>query len=61
MSYVEPDWRQIVDDRIKSKTRRFASSSTGAPKGAPNRFTVVAGHFFFPLLSVSLILYFVLI
>lgn len=44
-------WRQIVDKRIQSKTKRFIEGSTRAPPTAsPNRFAPVAGHFFFPLL-----------
>ncbi|KAL1779368.1 telomere length regulation protein TEL2-like [Sigmodon hispidus] len=49
---VAPDWRVIVEERIKSKTRRF---SKGCPRrelpGGPNEFSSVAGHFFFPLLQ----------
>ncbi|MBN3315389.1 TELO2 protein, partial [Atractosteus spatula] len=39
-------WRQVVDQRIESKTRRF-SKARHAP---PSCFAPVAGHFFFPLL-----------
>ncbi|XP_053132126.1 telomere length regulation protein TEL2 homolog isoform X2 [Hemicordylus capensis] len=47
-----PDWRKVVDERIQSKTRRFAKGSTRAqPAFAPNKFGPVAGHFFFPLLQ----------
>ncbi|NXL49466.1 TELO2 protein, partial [Podilymbus podiceps] len=46
------DWRRVVDERIKSKTRRFA---TGQPQvelaSSPNEFSSVAGHFFFPLIQ----------
>uniref|UniRef100_H9GLD5 Telomere length regulation protein TEL2 homolog n=2 Tax=Anolis carolinensis TaxID=28377 RepID=H9GLD5_ANOCA len=46
------DWRKVVDERIKSKTRRFAKGrSQAGPRWAPNRFGPVAGHFFFPLLQ----------
>ncbi|KAJ6657600.1 hypothetical protein lerEdw1_002316 [Lerista edwardsae] len=46
------DWRKVVDERIKSKTRRFAKGSSQAePVLAPNKFGPVAGHFFFPLLQ----------
>ncbi|XP_051488286.1 telomere length regulation protein TEL2 homolog isoform X1 [Apus apus] len=46
------DWRKIVDERIKSKTRRFATgqSQVELPSG-PNQFHSVAGHFFFPLIQ----------
>ncbi|XP_039216659.1 telomere length regulation protein TEL2 homolog [Crotalus tigris] len=46
-----PDWKKVVDERIRSKTRRFAKGLSQAEQlGAPNQFTPVAGHFFFPLL-----------
>ncbi|XP_021267803.1 telomere length regulation protein TEL2 homolog isoform X2 [Numida meleagris] len=46
------DWRRIVDERIKSKTRRFAKgqSQVEQPSG-PNEFSSLAGHFFFPLIQ----------
>lgn len=46
------DWRRIVDERIKSKTRRFAKgqSQVEQPSG-PNEFNSLAGHFFFPLIQ----------
>ncbi|XP_062999077.1 telomere length regulation protein TEL2 homolog [Elgaria multicarinata webbii] len=49
---ASPDWREVVDERIKSKTRRFAKGQSQAePLCAPNKFGPVAGHFFFPLLQ----------
>ncbi|NWX07976.1 TELO2 protein, partial [Caloenas nicobarica] len=46
------DWRRIVDERIKSKTRRFATGpSQGELASSPNEFSSVAGHFFFPLIQ----------
>ncbi|NXA54478.1 TELO2 protein, partial [Nothocercus julius] len=46
------DWRKVVDERIKSKTRRFAKGwSQAEPDSGPNEFNSVAGHFFFPLLQ----------
>ncbi|KAM7333127.1 hypothetical protein ACRRTK_006447 [Alexandromys fortis] len=49
---VAPNWQLIVEERIKSKTRRF---SKGCPRrelsGGPNEFNSVAGYFFFPLLQ----------
>ncbi|XP_053327293.1 telomere length regulation protein TEL2 homolog [Spea bombifrons] len=46
------DWRKVVEERIESKTRRFAKgSSVAAPVSAPNSFHPVAGHFFFPLIQ----------
>ncbi|XP_074867286.1 telomere length regulation protein TEL2 homolog isoform X2 [Carettochelys insculpta] len=46
------DWRRIVDERIKSKTRYLTKgqSLVGAACG-PNRFSSLAGHFFFPLIQ----------
>nr|XP_045017533.1 telomere length regulation protein TEL2 homolog isoform X2 [Jaculus jaculus] len=49
-SATAPNWRVVVEERIKSKTRRF---SKGLPQrelsSSPNEFSSVAGHFFFPL------------
>ncbi|XP_063171250.1 telomere length regulation protein TEL2 homolog [Candoia aspera] len=46
-----PDWQKVVDERIRSKTRRFAKGRSQAePLGTPNQFAPVAGCFFFPLL-----------
>ncbi|NXM30045.1 TELO2 protein, partial [Oxyruncus cristatus] len=46
------DWRRIVDERIKSKTRRFATGQCHVePASTPNQFSSVAGHFFFPLIQ----------
>ncbi|NXL63384.1 TELO2 protein, partial [Chordeiles acutipennis] len=46
------DWRRIVDERIKSKTRRFATGKSHAELASgPNEFSSVAGHFFFPLIQ----------
>uniref|UniRef100_A0A8C0FHE0 Telomere length regulation protein TEL2 homolog n=1 Tax=Bubo bubo TaxID=30461 RepID=A0A8C0FHE0_BUBBB len=44
------DWRRIVDERIKSKTRRFGRSQVEVA-AVPNEFSSVAGHFFFPLIQ----------
>ncbi|NWI54571.1 TELO2 protein, partial [Calyptomena viridis] len=46
------DWRTIVDERIKSKTRRFAMGQCHTELASgPNEFNSVAGHFFFPLIQ----------
>lgn len=49
---VAPSWQAVVEERIRSKTRRF---SKGCPRrelsGVPNEFSAVAGYFFFPLLQ----------
>ncbi|XP_072168073.1 telomere length regulation protein TEL2 homolog [Diadema setosum] len=46
------NWRNIVQRRIESKTRRFAKGPS-KPAASPvvNRFAPVAGHFFFPLMK----------
>ncbi|XP_068439354.1 telomere length regulation protein TEL2 homolog [Clinocottus analis] len=45
-------WREIVEKRIQSKTKRLKKGATQTPaKATPNRYAPVAGHFFFPLLS----------
>ncbi|KAM9426113.1 telomere length regulation protein TEL2 homolog [Pholidichthys leucotaenia] len=44
-------WRQVVENRIQSKTKRISKGPTKpAAKATPNRWAPVAGHFFFPLL-----------
>jgi len=43
------NWREIVDKRIASHTRRFAESSK-SPKMHVNQFANVASSFFYPLL-----------
>ncbi|XP_018537333.1 telomere length regulation protein TEL2 homolog [Lates calcarifer] len=44
-------WRQVVEKRIQSKTKRLRKGATQPPaKATPNRYAPVAGHFFFPLL-----------
>ncbi|XP_015283615.1 PREDICTED: telomere length regulation protein TEL2 homolog [Gekko japonicus] len=46
------DWRRVVEERIRSKTRRFAKGPSRAELPCtPNKFGPVAGHFFFPLLQ----------
>ncbi|NXE27523.1 TELO2 protein, partial [Ardeotis kori] len=46
------DWRRIIDERIKSKTRRFAKGQSQVElASSPNEFNSVAGHFFFPLIQ----------
>ncbi|XP_060884260.1 telomere length regulation protein TEL2 homolog [Labrus mixtus] len=44
-------WRQEVEKRIQSKTRRLSKGVPRPPaKAIPNRYAPVVGHFFFPLL-----------
>uniref|UniRef100_A0A8D2P278 Telomere length regulation protein TEL2 homolog n=1 Tax=Zosterops lateralis melanops TaxID=1220523 RepID=A0A8D2P278_ZOSLA len=46
------DWRRIVDERIKSKTRRFNTGRSHVELAScPNQFNSVAGYFFFPLIQ----------
>ncbi|XP_041264530.1 telomere length regulation protein TEL2 homolog isoform X2 [Onychostruthus taczanowskii] len=45
-------WRRIVDERIKSKTRRFDRGQSHVELAShPNKFSSVAGYFFFPLIQ----------
>ncbi|XP_070847570.1 telomere length regulation protein TEL2 homolog [Chaetodon trifascialis] len=45
-------WRQEVEKRIQSKTKRFRKGTSQPPAQAtPNRYAPVAGYFFFPLLK----------
>ncbi|XP_021522863.1 telomere length regulation protein TEL2 homolog isoform X1 [Aotus nancymaae] len=51
-SAVASDWRVVVEERIRSKTRWLSKGGPRqGPAGSPNRFSSVAGHFFFPLLQ----------
>ncbi|XP_048080885.1 telomere length regulation protein TEL2 homolog isoform X4 [Ursus arctos] len=44
-------WRAVVEERIRSKTRRFTQGSARrGPDASPNEFNLVAGYFFFPLI-----------
>ena len=45
-------WRDVVQKRIDSKTRRFVKGRTKPlPDEVANRFAPVAGYFIFPLLQ----------
>ncbi|XP_072273765.1 telomere length regulation protein TEL2 homolog isoform X2 [Pyxicephalus adspersus] len=45
------DWRKVVEERIASKTKHFSKGQKQAPPTpAPNRYYLVAGDFFFPLI-----------
>ncbi|KAM5227324.1 telomere length regulation protein TEL2 homolog [Ctenodactylus gundi] len=51
-SATVPAWRVVVEDRIRSKTRRFSKGFPRQdPEGSPNEFNSVAGYFFFPLIQ----------
>ncbi|KAB5587224.1 hypothetical protein PHYPO_G00010650 [Pangasianodon hypophthalmus] len=43
-------WREVVEKRIQSKTRRISKGVSQPHKATPNRYAPVAGYFFFPLL-----------
>uniref|UniRef100_A0A7N8YAF3 Telomere length regulation protein TEL2 homolog n=1 Tax=Mastacembelus armatus TaxID=205130 RepID=A0A7N8YAF3_9TELE len=44
-------WRQVIEKRIQSKTKRLSKGHTQPPpKATPNRYAPIAGYFFFPLL-----------
>nr|XP_045730604.1 telomere length regulation protein TEL2 homolog isoform X1 [Mirounga angustirostris]XP_045730605.1 telomere length regulation protein TEL2 homolog isoform X1 [Mirounga angustirostris] len=46
-----PAWRAVMQERIRSKTRRFSQRSPRwGPDAGPNEFNLVAGYFFFPLI-----------
>jgi telomere length regulation protein len=49
----DPDtWRDVVQRRIDSKTRRFGQGKTRPdPRPTENRFSSVAGYFFYPLMK----------
>ncbi|XP_052264514.1 telomere length regulation protein TEL2 homolog isoform X2 [Dreissena polymorpha] len=49
----EPEkWQEVVQRRIDSKTRRFGQGKTRPElKAVENKFSPVAGHFFYPLLK----------
>ncbi|KAK0044242.1 telomere length regulation protein TEL2 [Biomphalaria pfeifferi] len=45
-------WREVVQKRIESNTRRFAQGRTKPePVATLNKFTQVAGQFFYPLMA----------
>ena len=46
------NWKDIVQKRIESKTRRFAHGrSKPEAEQVMNRFAPVAGYFFYPLMK----------
>ncbi|XP_048188887.1 telomere length regulation protein TEL2 homolog [Perognathus longimembris pacificus] len=51
-SLSAPDWKVVVEERIRSKTRRFSKGSSRQKLASgPNDFNSVAGCFFFPLIQ----------
>ncbi|KAB1252083.1 Telomere length regulation protein TEL2-like protein [Camelus dromedarius] len=52
-SPATPAWQAVVEERIRSKTRRVSKGSAGqGPAADPNKFNSVAGYFFFPLIQL---------
>ena len=46
------NWKDIVQKRIESKTRRFGQGrSKPEPEPVMNQFAPVAGYFFYPLMK----------
>lgn len=45
------DWREIVKQRIESKTRRFGKGTRKELVATKNKFASVAGCFFYPLMA----------
>ncbi|XP_045139914.1 telomere length regulation protein TEL2 homolog isoform X2 [Echinops telfairi] len=46
------DWRAVVEERVRSKTRRLSQCPFKPPPACgPNEFCAVAGCFFFPLIQ----------
>ncbi|XP_075420629.1 telomere length regulation protein TEL2 homolog [Tenrec ecaudatus] len=46
------DWRAVVEERVRSKTRRLSQRPFKPPPACgPNEFSAVAGCFFFPLIQ----------
>ena len=46
------NWKDIVQKRIESKTRRFGKGRTKPePEPVLNQFSPVAGYFFYPLMK----------
>lgn len=45
------NWKDIVQKRIESKTRRFAHGGKPEAEQVMNRFAPVAGYFFYPLMK----------
>uniref|UniRef100_A0A8C3YPQ3 Telomere length regulation protein TEL2 homolog n=1 Tax=Catagonus wagneri TaxID=51154 RepID=A0A8C3YPQ3_9CETA len=51
-SAAAPAWRAVVEERLRSKTRRLSKGCAGqGPAAVPNEFSAVAGCFFFPLIQ----------
>jgi hypothetical protein len=45
------DWREIVKQRLESKTRRFGKGTRKELVATKNKFAAVAGCFFYPLMA----------
>ncbi|XP_066924697.1 telomere length regulation protein TEL2 homolog isoform X1 [Clytia hemisphaerica] len=46
-----PEWKAIVDERIKKKTKRFNSGKRQEIEAKENRLSTVIGSFFYPLIQ----------
>ncbi|XP_065310493.1 telomere length regulation protein TEL2 homolog [Dermacentor albipictus] len=50
-SMADTHWQSVVMERVKAKTRIISKGATTIMKPAENRFSDVAGFFFYPLMS----------
>ncbi|XP_054716521.1 telomere length regulation protein TEL2 homolog [Uloborus diversus] len=49
---IEEHWRSIIDKRVEAKTRYITKKKKApVPEAQENKFSSVAGHFFFPLME----------
>ena len=44
-------WQEVVEERVKAKTRIISSGPSKTYTPAPSQFSAVCGHFFFPLMA----------
>lgn len=48
---ADAHWKSVVAERVKAKTRTISKGRKGPATAAKNRFSEVAGYFFYPLMS----------
>lgn len=48
---ADAHWKSVVAERVKAKTRTISRGRKAPPKAVKNRFSEVAGYFFYPLMS----------
>lgn len=48
---ADAHWKSVVAERVKAKTRTISKGRKAPPTAAKNRFSEVAGCFFYPLMS----------